>query len=612
MSSPHPLFLRSALLLSAFALTPFAARGAGAPAGDDFARAREVLSRWENTDPVRATRRVHVVYWTPADTEPAPRYRERLTRVLRYAQDFYARQMTGYGFGPRSIRLQLEADGLLTLPVVRGSKPFADYARASGGEIRRDCVAALKARGVDADAETLVIFCNLSKWDPVARTMVQTSPYYAAGTHREGVAWQVDSPLLDPALIGVKDRMLRDGEYGHVSEGRYNSIFVGGVVHELGHALGMPHCSECPTVRAARGRALMGAGNRTMGEQVRGEGPGTFLSEGHALKLAAHPQFSGSVKAIDTPAKVDWSGLSLTPSAGGVAISGRVAANLPVHAVLAYADPEGGGDYDATLAHAVPDAAGRFTLQARFNAETKARRGEIRLVAVCANGAATAYAYPNAKPAYPYAIRPDGTADLAAAAFTLAVEDALRLKATGRLDAAALATLPAEVRALLARLDRPDTAAGRPKLAAAAGAVALADVAPDGVAVGYDRIHFDRSGSGEPIRVGGAPCPTAVYAHADSTLTYAAGGRWRRFTGKAGLPDDAFGKVVFSVVADGREVWRSGVMKAGAPVAFDVDLGGAATVELRVRAKDGNIGGAGAAWVECVFVPTGDTGAPSK
>ncbi len=196
--------------------------------------ALKIVDAYHSADPVPPRRTRHVVYWTPKDREPAPQYRERLTRVLFDIREFYLKEMTRLGFGERTINLATDDDGLLTIHLVRGTHPYARYRVESGAEIRQECLPVLKQAGIEASQETIAIFCNMSNWDPKAGTMSQNGPYYASGGLRNGTAWQIDSPLLDPGLMAKKEPLLRDGQYGKISVGRYNTIFVGGVCHELG------------------------------------------------------------------------------------------------------------------------------------------------------------------------------------------------------------------------------------------------------------------------------------------------------------------------------------------------------------------------------------------
>lgn len=336
---------------------------------------------------VRAERPLIITLFTGSDTDPAPRYRERLTRTMQHIQAFYAKEMERNGFGPLTFKMVSADDGLLDIHVVRGDKPNDAYNNGSGKEIRGKVHEHLKTQGIDGSKETVVIFCNLTKWDPVQRKMSHHSPYYAGGSHQQGTAWQLDSALLDSAEIANidKDLYLHDGQYGHISLGRYQSIFVGGVAHELGHALGLPHNCQLPCEYERRGTALMGSGNHTYGQEVRGEGKGSFLTLASAMKLAVHPGFSGSVKEMRRGPKrvVKDLKIELIDEGKAARISGDIDSDIPVHAVLVYLDPEKGSDYDATTHVAVPDKQGRFVVDCDSFADQK---GDIRLVYVHANG----------------------------------------------------------------------------------------------------------------------------------------------------------------------------------------------------------------------------------
>jgi hypothetical protein len=571
------------------------------PATVDVARALALIRAWEDDQPERAVRRLRVLYWTPADTEPNPGYRERLTRVMRYVRDFYAAQMAAYGLGARTVNLELAEDGLLRLRVVRGRNPFLLYRTESGQEVRKDCAAVLQAEGLNADDETMVIFCNLSQWDAEKRTMRQSSPYYAAGTHRNGTAWQVDSALLDSALLSDKLAMLSDGQYGRISVGRYNSIFVGGVAHELGHALGLPHCRESADELKTRGHALMGSGNQTMGEELRGEGLGSFLTLPHALKLATHVQFSGSVKRMYDKAEVAWSGFTVSATATGrIVISGTVSGKIPVYAVLGYADPAGGGDYDAHIGCGVPDATGHFSLEIPALSGSKATGGDLRLVACCVNGAATAYAGPDGKPSFAFGLV-DGRVDLTATRAKIELDAALPKALAGQLAAAERELLLPLTRACLDRLTAPDSSAGKPDPVAvppATRTIPLSDCRPLSAVTGWGGVHYDRLPPTEPLVCGGQLFVHGLYAHAAATHVYRLGKGWDRLGGQCGIGGSGYGPVEFVISGDGKELWRSGVVKPGSPQPFAVAVTGVEQIELKTLVTPAGPSGAWGVWLE--------------
>lgn len=577
---------------------------AGDPPVEDLGRARQLIRDWEETAPEKAERVMRVVYWTPADREPQPEFRPRLTRVMKSVQDFYATQMAAYGFPGRTIRLELAEDGLLRLPVAKGTLKSAECSETDGSDgqaIRRDCLATLKEAGIDGAKETLVIFCNLADWDPDKRRMSHHSPYYASGKSTNGTAWQLDSPLLDAAHLPVKDQHLDDGQYGHISLGKYNSIFVGGVCHEIGHALGLPHCRECPQARRERGSALMGSGNRTFGDELRGDGKGSFLALPHALKLAVHPQFSGSVKQMNTEATVNFSGWKLESTPEGLRVAAKLKSNLPCHAVLAYGDPEGGGDYDAAIAAGVPLADGTFSLLLP-PPDKKNRSAVLSFVGVCVNGAATASVWSSQAFSLPCRIGADGSYDVSRTMAALEVKQHAEAARSGKLPPELAEKLTPAAREALRRLALPEK---RDRMAPATAeesvkSLPLSDTKAGTARTGYGGVHYDRTDAGMPLVGPDGPAAHGLWAHANSEFHYDLGGKWTTLRGTAGLLDTGSGNVQAKIEADGRTLWESGEIKPGVPHPFSVEVKGVKSLVLTIRGVKG-IGSAHGAWLEPVL-----------
>lgn len=542
------------------------------------AQAIKILDSWNAIAPKKETRSLHFVLWTPNDRKPPENYEARLTRMMEHIQEFYAKEMKRLGFGPRSINLPYSRPGQLKIHLIEGNHPNSHYGRPSGSEIRKECLPALNKAGIDADKETVVLFCNLATWDEEKLIFKHNSPYYAGGNFQRGTAWQLDSPELDPKNIPLKKPMIQDGEYGRISLGKHNSIFIGGVCHELGHALGLPHCRERPD-EAARGTALMGSGNRSYGDELRGEGKGSFLTLAHALRLASHPQFSGSTKEFNSPTSAEIKELSISAEGKAIEVSGSIVANPPVYAVVAYFDPEGGSDYNATTATAIPDTNGNFTLTC--DALPAGKSGELRLIPLHVNGSTNGW-MSQTKFKYPYAVSKDGSPDLSTFQIKKSLAPLIEALNAKRIDKARKisSALKNPRAAKIAKILLSQNDAKGP-ISQSTQLVALTRLTPTSEKVGWGRPSYDNLPGPSPLLESGSKIfATGIYAHAPSLHQYKLNKKWSKLEGTVGLAAGKSGSVRFEVKGDGKSLWRSPVIKEGQLKTFSLNIKTIMSLEL--------------------------------
>ena len=556
-------------------------------------QALQILDAWHNDQPEPGERYLHLVCWTPSDREFPADYQARLTRIMEHIQAFYADQMEHYGMPDRTIRLRYDGKQVLLHKVV-GRNPTKHYAMESGSEIREECLPVLKEAGIDANKETIFILCNLATWDARQLRFTHNSPYYAGGSFRSGTAWQLDSPELDTLNLKLKQPMIEDGQYGNISLGKHNSIFIGGMAHELGHSLGLPHCTARPD-ESVKGEALMGSGNRTYGDELRGEGKGSFLTLAHALRLASHPQFSKSVKGMDLKTRADINELEIDARGKSIHVAGVVKADPPVYAVVAYFDPDGGSDYDATTASAIPAANGRFELSS--SALRLGSAGELRLFPLHVNGSAAGQMSETSF-RYSYVIKSDGTPDLTAIRTRLQLQSIV--SAITKNDPKTARELARKlndkkIAAIADRLVQPVRATSTPAEAGREVKITpLTNFLATTADVGWGKAVYDRVPDELMLlESGGQFFETGIYAHAPARHIYDLNGRWLSISGHAGLAAGHGGTVEFEIKGDGRSLWKSEVVDSSSTVPFEVSLDGIRKVELLTYTTDD---GAGADW----------------
>ena len=596
------------------------------PESEQAGLALKILQGYHGPRPETAPKQLHVVYLTPSDRDPEPRYRERLEPIVEDIRSFYRDNMKRLGFGPITFPLVRDASGKLVIHLIKGKESESAFPRwvgrnggntgaPAGGDIaRRECQPALKAAGIRLDHETVLMFCNLASWDEKAKAFRHHSPYFGLWDQTSGLCFAMDSVIQNLDDLTRKEPILSDAEFGKESLGKFNTIFIGGIAHELGHAFALPHCGERWDEKAL-GTSLMGAGNHTYREERRGEGKGSFLTMASAMRLASRPLFSGSAKGEAEAVRLEQCDLLLSTNVTRADLVGRQAAarldgtvqgSPPVYGVIAYFDCAHDGGYRAPTATSVPDAQGRFAIEVSDLAPCA--NGDLRVEFCHANGVVSTRRLG-------FGVAPNGGVDFSQWELRRALEPVAEAVARGQLRAA-LAALrkletsqtPEPVKHIGRKLVETLQSGSRPRPAAVPAKLAqlpLGDAQPQLAEVGWlkpaaNRVSLDNLIQ-SPLLDSGKIYATGLYAHAPSRYVYDLGGKWKRLRGEAGLHTAVrayAAGVTFAIKADGKEVFRSAVIRGATKVSYDVELTDVQRLELLVDKADNRNSGNWGLWLE--------------
>lgn len=595
-------------------ITPSASRG-GAPLPEDpqgrviIQQAQRTIAAYHAGQP-KSHSVLRVVYFHPNDRDPLPNYAERLDRVLNDVSDFYRDGLRRFGIANDGLPLERK-DGRLVLHVVRGKTAASGYTHESGDATTAEVRAALKGT-VDVDREHVLILYALCRKEPDGR-YVFDAPYYGDGSsnQRRGLCHAADCELLDPQLLTEKRKKIVYTEhyYPRVEQtvAKFNSWYLGGVAHELGHGFGLPHDAGSD-VEQRFGTSLMGGGNHTYRQERWGGGAFTLLSRATALRLAAHPLFTGSNHGRWDAVGVGFTSLNFTAPGRVLQIDGAIQGGVPPYAALAHVWPtREKTDHGARTFLFTPLPNGTFRLHL---AGLKTGDYRMKVVSLHVNGGFVTRHFQ-------FGVDADGRPDAAAlngAWLSAAFERAERATISGQPNARSLLTdeamaqnvTPEERRKfqlLRAVLDPAPPLA----LADIAGnQVFLSDVAWTDAKTGWGqpaRNHcwFDESNqTGVLLLLGGQFFDKGLYAHSPSRYTFALDGKWRSFTATVGLRDGAQeqGSAVFTVRGDGRELYRSPMLRVGARADVKIDVAGVKRIELLTEGGEGHPHNSWAIWTD--------------
>lgn len=265
---------------------------------------------------------LNVVYFIPTDNPALADYENRISAILLQGQEFYKTWMNKYGYENKTFGLLADrAKGKVKITTIKGKFPMTEYVSGKDANISKEVDEYFAANPSEKRSDHYLII------QPV-HTLTAGIPYYGVGRR----AYVCDVPEMKVSLLGTT------GDAGTKA-----TTYIGGLLHELGHALNLPHNKEKVSEggNAAYGTSLMGSGNYTYGKSP------TFLTAADCATLNNNQVFSTVEKEFYKPAQVTLKNIIAEYKNGNIVVSGKFLSDIPVADVGYYNDPAEGGDYDA-------------------------------------------------------------------------------------------------------------------------------------------------------------------------------------------------------------------------------------------------------------------------
>ncbi|MGI9457620.1 MAG: hypothetical protein ACR2NU_13735 [Aeoliella sp.] len=255
-----------------------------------------------------------VVFFTPSDVEPPAGVRERLKEYVDYSQMFFAKWMNHWEYECEDpLSVNHDGEGYPEILYVKGQ-----HTEASG-----------RYKQLGFQKEVVATACREYKLDPEGQVWwiftykgPERRGFRGSGNAQRG---GTSTSIYDPADEG---HLRLEDDLGSVPVRNAK-----GSIHELGHALGLPHIG--PHENDRFGNSLMGPIVRAYQNKYPKE-TRVYLTESSAAMLWKNPLFSGTTKDRDFTPTLELDDFEVThdKERDRLIVAGKVVSDYGAHSIV--------------------------------------------------------------------------------------------------------------------------------------------------------------------------------------------------------------------------------------------------------------------------------------
>lgn len=288
------------------------------------------MAEVDETDPPTVTDTVYssdhpynlnVVYFVPSDVTPNANYEQRLSKILIDGQAFFKTWMMHWGYGAKTFGL-LKDDNkqLVKIITIRGQAAQGNGWDYKDNLIRAEVDQYFQNHPEDMTSKHILVVTATNETDPDRVQNFVKMPFHGSGATSNwlGYCFALDYPGMDANNLG------QPGSVGFEA-----MKWIGGLLHELGHALNAGHSGEKVSEKndPLMGTSLMGGGNYTYGTKP------TFITHSSAASFIKGQLFSETTGTFYGDPNLVTKRIYAKYENGNIVVSGRLKSNNPINEI---------------------------------------------------------------------------------------------------------------------------------------------------------------------------------------------------------------------------------------------------------------------------------------